>query len=612
MAKDKQYERNRKIILDFIAQILGHGEKIIDTDSNNIVQAKYPCIVEVELLTALSSGISHFLDSNNTEHIYRSEDIDTTFILKYMSSEQLLEESRNKGIIIIPRSFTIKIHTVSKLYIFDIMYLLKGLMGNNNTCDIYYTILKNSNISDICDIDYISIDVGFLSDEDDESKMILINDKLSQVYIDIKNNEHDVQSIIHIAMKYIIDIYLNILTEISDIEVENNDEDYEDISEDIDDEETKDEKQKNHKFKIFTREAFLPQEDILIPDYKFINETYKFYNDINIEDMFGLEDIVPNISKVLLSMNSDTLVDFYSAGVSLLEFISSENKDKYISNKEDMKYNDIIVSLAYDSYCIFIIIDTKNKELYLHSNVNERVFNMLLELDSDITDEIQINIGYRVIKDGVKSYERLSTRYSDKLNCRYNNKSECIKNMFNRETIFDIFLKCVAEAMIDVSNIRRSTTNVVFDDLEPYVIQNQDFNSILKTIEDSGIFDNLAKESYGAVKFLLNDNTHDYLTYLQNRKFIEKDESLYHTVTNDGDNIMIIFTDKINLIDSSGNIHTANVSTYKIPFGDFKIIRSNKIVSLPESSYTKSGQVTKDMLKIVKYMEHINNNAEGQ
>jgi len=116
MAKDKQYERNRKIILDFISQILESGGRIIDTDSNNIVQAKYSCIVEVELLTALSSGILHFLgDSNHTEHIYRSEDIDTTFILKQMSSEQLLEESRNKEMIIIPKSFTIKIHTVSKL-----------------------------------------------------------------------------------------------------------------------------------------------------------------------------------------------------------------------------------------------------------------------------------------------------------------------------------------------------------------------------------------------------------------------------------------------------------------------------------------------------------------
>lgn len=621
MAENTQDKRNRKVIIDFVNSTIGN------INNKDITLVKHPCIAEAELLEGLCGAVIHSMNTKDRKYSYVSKVIDTTFIYIRNSADELLEKSKTTASM--NRLFTIKMYSLKrdKPYIIDIFYMLNGNIDKNYNIHIYYSAMdSNENISDyISDIDYISIDAGFvLSNDEDESKLIIIDDKSSEIFIDIRDNTESVSAFISNIFNYVIDIYLDILQEIVYIEERNvdnydaitdNDDTEEDIEEVIEDQEESGYKSNNtgNKFKVFTREIYLPDEDIIIPDPNFINETYKFYNDINVEDMLGLENTIPGIGKALMSMDKNNKVNLYNAGVTLLEFIFSENKDKYIHNKEQMGYNDVIVSLAYDKYCMFIIIDTKNKKLYLHTNITERVFNKLLSLDLDITD-IQINIGYRIMKDGQASYEKCVMRFSDKFNSRSlsNHETCCIKNIFNRETIFDIFLKCIGEAMINVANIKNvSSTNSNYG-LEPYIIYDHNFNTILKTIEDSGVFDNLSKDMYGALKFILNDKTdNDYLKYLQNRKFVEKDESLYHTISNNGDNIMIMFINKINIIDSCGNIQTA-VNTQEIPFGNFTIIKSNKMVTLSESTYTKSGQVTKDMLKIVKYMEYVNNDAEGQ
>lgn len=618
MAENTQDKRNRRVIIDFVNSTIGN------INNEDITLIKHPCIAEVELLEGLCGAVINSMNKKDQKYSYVSKVIDTTFIYIRNSADELLEKSKTISITSMYRSVTIKVYPLKKdiPYIIDIWYILDGHVNKN--CNIYYSAMdSNGNISDyisVSDIDYISIDAGFvLSNDEDESKLIIIDDKSSEIFIDIRDSE-SVSAFISNIFNYVIDIYLDILQEIVDIEEGNVKDNYDAITDNDDIEEVIEEDQEepnyennntSNKFKVFTREIYLPDEDIIIPDSNFINETYKFYNDINVEDMLGLENTIPGIGKALMSMDKNNKVNLYNAGVTLLEFIFSENKDKYIRNKEQMGYDDIIVSLAYDKYCMFIIIDTKNKKLYLHTNITERVFNKLLSLDLDITD-IQINIGYRIMKDGQASYEKCVMRFSDKFNSRSSLSREtcCIKNMFNRETIFDIFLKCIREAMINVANIKTaSNTNY---GLEPYIIQDHNFNTILKTIEDSGVFDNLSKDMYGALKFILNDKTdNDYLKYLKNRKFVEKDESLYHTISNNGDNIMIMFINKINIIDSCGNIQTAE-NTQEIPFGNFTIIKSNKMVTLSESTYTKSGQVTKDMLKIVKYMEYVNNDAEGQ
>lgn len=620
MAENTQDKRNRKVIIDFVNSTIGN------INNKDITLVKHPCIAEAELLEGLCGAIVNSMVKKDQKYSYVSKVIDTTFIYIRNSADELLEKSKTISITSMYRSVTIKVYPLKKdiPYIIDIWYILDGHVNKN--CNIYYSAIdSNGNISDyisVSDIDYISIDAGFvLSNDEDESKLIIIDDKSSEIFIDIRDSE-SVSAFISNIFNYVIDIYLDILQEIVDIEEGNVKDNYDAITDNDDIEEVIEEDQEesdyennntSNKFKVFTREIYLPDEDIIIPDPNFINETYKFYNDINVEDMLGLENTIPGISKALMSMDKNNKVNLYNAGVTLLEFIFSENKDKYIHNKEQMGYDDIIVSLAYDKYCMFIIIDTKNKKLYLHTNITERVFNKLLSLDLNITD-IQINIGYRIMKDSQASYEKCVMQFSDKFNSRSlsNHETCCIKNIFNRETIFDIFLKCIGEAMINVANINNvSSTNSNYG-LEPYIIYDHNFNTILKTIEDSGVFDNLSKDMYGALKFILNDKTdNDYLKYLQNRKFVEKDESLYHTISNNGDNIMITFINKINIIDSCGNIQTA-VNTQEIPFGNFTIIKSNKMVTLPESTYTKSGQVTKDMLKIVKYMEYVNNDAEGQ
>lgn len=620
MAENTQDKRNRKVIIDFVNSTIGN------INNKDITLVKHPCIAEAELLEGLCGAVIHSMNTKDQKYSYVSKVIDTTFIYIRNSADELLEKSKTTASM--NRLFTIKMYSLKrdKPYIIDIFYMLNGNIDKNYNIHIYYSAMdSNENISDyISDIDYISIDAGFvLSNDEDESKLIIIDDKSSEIFIDIRDNTESVSAFISNIFNYVIDIYLDILQEIVYIEEGNAADNYDTITDNDDIEEVIEEDQEESdyesnntgiKFKVFTREIYLPDEDIIIPDPNFINETYKFYNDINIEDMLGLENTIPGISKALTSMDKNNKVNLYNAGVTLLEFIYSENKDKYIHNKEQMGYNDVIVSLAYDKYCMFIIIDTKNKKLYLHTNITERVFNKLLSLDLDITD-IQINIGYRIMKDSQASYEKCVMQFSDKFNSRSSNNHEtcCIKNIFNRETIFDIFLKCIGEAMINVANIKNtSITNSTNYGLEPYIIYDHNFNTILKTIEDSGIFDNLSKDMYGALKFILNDKTdNDYLKYLKNRKFVEKDESLYHTISNNGDNIMIMFINKINIIDSCGNIQTA-VNTQEIPFGNFTIIKSNKMVTLSESTYTKSGQVTKDMLKIVKYMEYVNNDAEGQ
>ena len=614
--KNTQDKRNRKVLIDFINSTMGN------INNEDITLVKHPCIAEAELLEGLCGAIVNSIEKKDQKYSYISKVIDIMFIYIKNNTDELLKRSKNVSTSM-RRSFTIKIYSLKKdkPYIIDIFYMLNE--HDDKKCNIYYsTMYTDENISDyISNIDYISINAGFvLHDDENESELIIIDDKSSEIFIDIEDNTDNISAFISNVFNYVIDIYLDILQEIVDIE-EGNVNNYDAITDNDDIEEVIEEDQEEsdyesnntrNKFKVFTREIYLPDEDIIIPDPNFINETYKFYNDINVEDMLGLENTIPGISKALMSMDKNNKVNLYNAGVTLLEFIFSENKDKYIRNKEQMGYDDVIVSLAYDKYCIFIIIDTKNKKLYLHTNITERVFSKLLCLDPNITD-IQINIGYRIMKDNQASYEKCVMQFSDKFNSRMTNgKTCCIKNIFNRETIFDIFLKCIGEAMINVANINNvSSTNSNYG-LEPYIIYDHNFNTILKTIEDSGVFDNLSKDMYGALKFILNDKTdNDYLKYLQNRKFVEKDESLYHTVSNNGDNIMITFINKINLIDSSGNIQTAE-NTQEIPFGNFSIIRSNKMISLPESTYTKSGQVTKDMLKIVKYIEYVNNDAEGQ
>lgn len=618
MAENTQDKRNRKVIIDFVNSTIGN------INNKDITLVKHPCIAEAELLEGLCGAVIHSMNTKDQKYSYVSKVIDTTFIYIRNSADELLEKSKTTASM--NRLFTIKMYSLKrdKPYIIDIFYILNGNIDKNYNIYIYYSAMdSNENISDyISDIDYISIDAGFvLSNDEDESKLIIIDDKSSEIFIDIRDNTESVSAFISNIFNYVIDIYLDILQEIVYIEEKNVDNydaitDNDDIEEVIEEDQEESDYENNNtsnEFKVFTREIYLPDEDIIIPDPNFVNETYKFYNDINVEDMLGLENTIPGISKALMSMDKNNKVNLYNAGVTLLEFIFSENKDKYIRNKEQMGYDDVIVSLAYDKYCMFIIIDTKNKKLYLHTNITERVFNKLLSLDLDITD-IQINIGYRIMKDGQASYEKCVMQFSDKFNSRSlsNHETCCIKNIFNRETIFDIFLKCIGEAMINVANINNvSSTNSNYG-LEPYIIYDHNFNTILKTIEDSGVFDNLSKDMYGALKFILNDKTdNNYLKYLQNRKFVEKDESLYHTISNNGDNIMITFINKINIIDSCGNIQTA-VNTQEIPFGNFTIIKSNKMVTLPESTYTKSGQVTKDMLKIVKYMEYVNNDAEGQ
>lgn len=620
MAENTQDKRNRKVIIDFVNSTIGN------INNKDITLVKHPCIAEAELLEGLCGAVIHSMNTKDKKYSYVSKVIDTTFIYIRNSADELLEKSKTTASM--NRLFTIKMYSLKrdKPYIIDIFYMLNGNIDKNYNIHIYYSAMdSNENISDyISDIDYISIDAGFvLSNDEDESKLIIIDDKSSEIFIDIRDNTESVSAFISNIFNYVIDIYLDILQEIVYIEegnvednydtIDDNDDDIEEIIEEDQEESDNESNNTGNKFKIFTREIYLPDEDIIIPDPNFINETYKFYNDINVEDMLGLENTIPGIGKALMSMDKNNKVNLYNAGVTLLEFIFSENKDKYIRNKEQMGYDDIIVSLAYDKYCMFIIIDTKNKKLYLHTNITERVFNKLLSLNLNITD-IQINIGYRIMKDSQASYEKCVMQFSDKFNSRSlsNHETCCIKNIFNRETIFDIFLKCIGEAMINVANINNvSSTNSNYG-LEPYIIQDHNFNTILKTIEDSGVFDNLSKDMYGALKFILNDKTdNDYLKYLQNRKFVEKDESLYHTISNNGDNIMIMFINKINIIDSCGNIQTAE-NTQEIPFGNFTIIKSNKMVTLSESTYTKSGQVTKDMLKIVKYMEYVNNDAEGQ
>lgn len=596
MAENTQDKRNRKVLIDFINSTMGN------INNEDITLVKHPCIAEAELLEGLCGAIVHSIEKKDQKYSYISKIIDIMFIYIKNNTDELLKKSKTISTSM-RRSFTIKIYSLKKdkPYIIDIFYMLNE--HDDKKCNIYYsTMYTGENISDyISNIDYISINAGFvLRDDENESELIIIDDKSSEIFIDIEDNTDNISAFISNIFNYVIDIYLDILQEIVDIEEDQEESDYENNN-------------TSNKFKVFTREIYLPDEDIIIPDPNFINETYKFYNDINVEDMLGLENTIPGIGKALMSMDKNNKVNLYNAGVTLLEFIFSENKDKYIRNKEQMGYDDIIVSLAYDKYCIFIIIDTKNKKLYLHTNITERVFNKLLSLDLNITD-IQINIGYRIMKDSQASYEKCVMQFSDKFNSRSlsNHETCCIKNIFNRETIFDIFLKCIGEAMINVANIKNvSSTNSNYG-LEPYIIQDHNFNTILKTIEDSGVFDNLSKDMYGALKFILNDKTdNDYLKYLQNRKFVEKDESLYHTLSNNGDNIMIMFINKINIIDSCGNIQTAE-NTQEIPFGNFTIIKSNKMVTLSESTYTKSGQVTKDMLKIVKYMEYVNNDAEGQ
>ena len=614
--KNTQDKRNRKVLIDFINSTMGN------INNEDITLVKHPCIAEAELLEGLYGAIVNSIEKKDQKYSYISKVIDIMFIYIRNNTDELLKRSKIVSTSM-RRSFTIKIYSLKKdkPYIIDIFYMLNE--HDDKKCNIYYSIMyTGENISDyISNIDYISINAGFvLRDDENESELIIIDDKSSEIFIDIENNTDNISAFISNVFNYVIDIYLDILQEIVDIEEGNVNNNYDaitdndDIEEVIEDQEESDYESNNtsNKFKVFTREIYLPDEDLIIPDPNFINETYKFYNDINVEDMLGLENTIPGISKALMSMDKNNKVNLYNAGVTLLEFIFSENKDKYIRNKEQMGYDDIIVSLAYDKYCMFIIIDTKNKKLYLHTNITERVFSKLLSLDPNNTD-IQINIGYRIMKDGQASYEKCVMQFSDKFNSRMSNgKTCCIKNIFNRETIFDIFLKCIGEAMINVANINNVSSANSNYGLEPYIIYDHNFNTILKTIEDSGVFDNLSKDMYGALKFILNDKTdNDYLKYLQNRKFVEKDESLYHTVSNNGDNIMITFINKINLIDSSGNIQTAE-NTQEIPFGNFSIIRSNKMVSLPESTYTKSGQVTKDMLKIVKYMEYVNNEAEGQ
>lgn len=617
--KNTQDKRNRKVLIDFINSTMGN------INNEDITLVKHPCIAEAELLEGLCGAIVHSIDEKDQKYSYISKVIDIMFIYIKNNTDELLKRSKTISTSM-RRSFTIKIYSLKKdkPYIIDIFYMLNE--HDDKKCNIYYnTMYTGENISDyISNIDYISINAGFvLRDDENESELIIIDDKSSEIFIDIEDNTDNILAFISNVFNYVIDIYLDILQEIVDIE-EGNVNNYDAITDNDDIEEVIEEDQEEsdyesnntgNKFKVFTREIYLPDEDIIIPDPNFVNETYKFYNDINVEDMLGLENTIPGISKALMSMDKNNKVNLYNAGVTLLEFIFSENKDKYIHNKEQMGYNDVIVSLAYDKYCIFIIIDTKNKKLYLHTNITERVFSKLLSLDLNITD-IQINIGYRIMKDDQASYEKCVMQFSDKFNSRsrsLNCEICCIKNIFNRETIFDIFLKCIGEAMINVANIKNaSITNPTNYGLEPYIIYDHNFNTILKTIEDSGIFDNLSKDMYGALKFILNDKTdNDYLKYLQNRKFVEKDESLYHTISNNGDNIMITFINKINIIDSCGNIQTA-VNTQEIPFGNFTIIKSNKMITLSESTYTKSGQVTKDMLKIVKYMEYVNNDAEGQ
>lgn len=618
MAENTQDKRNRKVIIDFVNSTIGN------INNKDITLVKHPCIAEAELLEGLCGAIVNSMVKKDQKYSYVSKIIDTTFTYIRNSTDKLLEKSKTASITSMYRSVTIKVHSSKKdnPYIIDIFYILDGYADKN--CNIYYSAMdSNEDISNyISNIDYISVDAGFiLSNNEDESKLIIIDDKSSEIFIDIRDNTESVSAFISNVFNYVIDIYLDILQEIVDIEEGNVEDNYDAITDNDNIEEVIEEDQEEsdyesnntgNKFKVFTREMYLPSKDIIIPDPNFVNETYKFYNDINVEDMLGLENTIPGISKALISMDKNNKVNLYNAGVTLLEFIFSENKNKYIHNKEQMGYNDVIVSLAYDNYCIFIIIDTKNKKLYLHTNITERVFNKLLSLDLNITD-IQINIGYRIMKDGQASYEKCVMRFSDKFNSRsLNHETCCIKNIFNRETIFDIFLKCIGEAMINVANIKDiSSTNSNYG-LEPYIIYDHNFNTILKTIEDSGVFDNLSKDMYGALKFILNDKTdNDYLKYLKNRKFVEKDESLHHTISSNGDNIMIMFINKINIIDSCGNIQTAE-NTQGIAFGNFTIIKSNKMVTLSESTYTKSGQVTKDMLKIVKYMEYVNNNAEGQ
>lgn len=615
--KNTQDKRNRKVLIDFINSTMGN------INNEDITLVKHPCIAEAELLEGLCGAIVNSIEKKDQKYSYISKVIDIMFIYIRNNTDELLKKSKIVSTSM-RRSFTIKIYSLKKdkPYIIDIFYMLNE--HDDKKCNIYYsTMYTGENISDyISNINYISINAGFvLRENEDESKLIIIDDKSSEIFIDIEDNTDNISAFISNVFNYVIDIYLDILQEIVDIEegnVENNydaitdNDDIEEVIEEDQEDSDNEDNNSNNKFKVFTREIYLPDEDIIIPDPNFINETYKFYNDINVEDMLGLENTIPGINKALMSMDKNNKVNLYNAGVTLLEFIFSENKDKYIHNKEQMGYNDVIVSLAYDKYCMFIIIDTKNKKLYLHTNITERVFNKLLSLDLNITD-IQINIGYRIMKDDQASYEKCVMRFSDKFNSRSlsNHETCCIKNIFNRETIFDIFLKCIGEAMINVANINNvSSTNSNYG-LEPYIIYDHNFNTILKTIEDSGIFDNLSKDMYGALKFILNDKTDDYLKYLQNRKFVEKDESLYHTISNNGDNIMIMFINKINIIDSCGNIQTA-VNTQEIPFGNFTIIKSNKMITLSESTYTKSGQVTKDMLKIVKYMEYVNNDAEGQ
>lgn len=616
--KNTQDKRNRKVLIDFINSTMGN------INNKDITLVKHPCIAETELLEGLCGAIVHSIDEKDQKYSYISKVIDIMFIYIKNNTDELLKRSKIISTSMC-RSFTIKIYSLEKdkPYIIDIFYMLNE--HDDKKCNIYYsTMYTGENISDyIANISYISINAGFvLRENEDESKLIIIDDKSSEIFIDIEDNTDNISAFISNVFNYVIDIYLDILQEIVDIEEGNVENNYDAITDNDDIEEVIEEDQEesdyennniSNKFKVFTREIYLPDEDIIIPDPNFVNETYKFYNDINVEDMLGLENTIPSISKALMSMDKNNKVNLYNAGVTLLEFIFSENKDKYIRNKEQMGYDDVIVSLAYDKYCMFIIIDTKNKKLYLHTNITERIFDKLLCLDPDIID-IQLNIGYRIMKDGQASYEKCVIKFSDKFNSRSSNHETCcIKNIFNRETIFDIFLKCIGEAMINVANIKNvSITNSTNYGLEPYIIYDHNFNTILKTIEDSGIFDNLSKDMYGALKFILNDKTdNDYLKYLQNRKFVEKDESLYHTISNNGDNIMIMFINKINIIDSCGNIQTAE-NTQEIPFGNFTIIKSNKMVTLSESTYTKSGQVTKDMLKIVKYMEYVNNDAEGQ